>query len=403
MALLEPNTTYEILGVTVKEKIIPDGTKWENHAKAERSGFSAGSLYKKQKKLSNDTGKVKFITIHNTDDLDNVEDDAEQYTRATYNENMNSVRVHYYVDDLGAWQTLRAGTGMCKNDPLNSAEVSWHAGDGSSVDGGNMTALSIEIIMNGSSSFQDEQAKENGAKLAAWLLCKHGLSTDRLVTHTYWVNKTLGKSFENPDLQSTNLISGQKWCPSYIFASTKQTIAFKNWRAFKLLVQRYVDELMEKKGFDETKDDCPVTKETVEIIKAGDLVSLSEDAVYYNGSAIPDWVKAKNWFVMECKGDRAVINKDEEGAHAICSPVNTKFLHLVKREKSSEFEPYLVKIKNFNHPIRSGPSLNHPCVGRITDNGVYTIVEESKGNGASCWGKLKSGAGWISLDDTVRR
>ena len=42
------------------------------------------------------------VTMHNTDDLPNVEDDAEQYTRATVNGNMKSVRVHYYVDDLGS-------------------------------------------------------------------------------------------------------------------------------------------------------------------------------------------------------------------------------------------------------------------------------------------------------------
>ena len=30
--------------------------------------------------------------------------------------------------------------------------------------------------------------------------------------------------------------------------------------------------------------------------------------------------------------------------------------------------------------------------------GVYTIVAEAAGPGATKWGKLKSGAGWISLD-----
>ena len=29
---------------------------------------------------------------------------------------------------------------------------------------------------------------------------------------------------------------------------------------------------------------------------------------------------------------------------------------------------------------------------------MYIIVAESNGTGASKWGKLKSGAGWISLD-----
>ena len=37
-------------------------------------------------------------------------------------------------------------------------------------------------------------------------------------------------------------------------------------------------------------------------------------------------------------------------------------------------------------------------LGSITDKGVYTIVEEKTGTGATKWGKLKSGAGWISLD-----
>ena len=38
----------------------------------------------------------------------------------------------------------------------------------------------------------------------------------------------------------------------------------------------------------------------------------------------------------------------------------------------------------------------------IRDHGVYTIVAESTGTGATKWGKLKSGAGWISLDYTKK-
>ncbi|WP_300606989.1 hypothetical protein [uncultured Oscillibacter sp.] len=30
--------------------------------------------------------------------------------------------------------------------------------------------------------------------------------------------------------------------------------------------------------------------------------------------------------------------------------------------------------------------------------GGYTIVEEATGKGTTKWGKLKSGAGWVSLD-----
>lgn len=242
MALLTPNSTYKINGVSVNEKIIPDGTRWQDGAKAKKAGFAAGSLYKKQQKLSGGTGKAKYVTIHNTEDLKGTNDDGEQYTRATYNENMTSARVHFYVDDLCAWQNLRAGTGLCASDPVGSAEVGWHAGDGSISSGGNMTSISMEIIMNDTAA-HDAKAKDNGARIAAWLLWKHGLSIDRLVTHTYWVNKSAGKSFSDVDTQCTNLISGQKWCPAYIFASNSPATAKKNWQAFKALVSGYLDAL----------------------------------------------------------------------------------------------------------------------------------------------------------------
>ncbi len=247
MLLLQPNSIYTINGVAVCEKIIPDGTRWSSATKASAAGFAPNSLYKKQSKLTNNSGRPMSITIHNTEDLGNVHDDAEQYTRATYNENMGSARIHFYVDDVGAWQNLKAGTGMCENDQEGSAEVSWHAGDGSIADGGNMTSLSIELIM-GDVHNKDEKAYENGARLAAWLLWKHNLDISALVTHTYWVNKATGKNFDNVDEQCTNLIYGKKWCPMYILGSTNKTMAIANWRAFKVIVEKYLYELKDISG-----------------------------------------------------------------------------------------------------------------------------------------------------------
>lgn len=59
---------------------------------------------------------------------------------------------------------------------------------------------------------------------------------------------------------------------------------------------------------------------------------------------------------------------------------------------------YLVKITANNLNIRAGAGTNYKYTGSITDHGVYTIVEEADGQGATKWGRLKSGAGWISLD-----
>ena len=64
--------------------------------------------------------------------------------------------------------------------------------------------------------------------------------------------------------------------------------------------------------------------------------------------------------------------------------------------------PYLVRVKITNLNIRKGPGTNYGSTGFIKP-GVYTIVAESTGAGATKWGKLKSGAGWISLKYTARK
>lgn len=322
VAKLTPNAVYSMNGVTINEKIIPDGTRWKDATKAKNAGFSAGSLYKKQQKLSGGTGRVQSVTIHNTNDLANVHDDGEQYTRATYNENMNSSRVHFYIDDTGAWQNLRAGTGMVAADPAGTAEVSWHSGDGSTASGGNMTSLSIEVIMNESVE-HDKIARDNGARVAAWLLWKHGLTIDKLVTHTYWVNKSAGKTFADVDEQCCNPISGKKWCPTYIFGSSNKATAMKNWKAFKALVKSYLDALNGGTAA------APAAKPTT---TAGSTVS------------------------------------------------------------------YKVRITATDLRIRKGPGTDTAIVQNAIKPGVYTIVEESPGKGATLWGKLLSGVGWVSLD-----
>lgn len=140
-------------------------------------------------------------------------------------------------------------------------------------------------------------------------------------------------------------------------------------------------------------------------IKENDVVSIADNAVYYSGKTVPAWVKKKNWIVKDVKGDRAVIDKSEDGKNAICSPINTKYLSVVKTKAKKEptFEPYLVKVNVSSLNIRKGAGTNYTVTGRITDRGTYTIVDVATGKGSNKgWGKLKSGAGWISLDYCVK-
>lgn len=69
--------------------------------------------------------------------------------------------------------------------------------------------------------------------------------------------------------------------------------------------------------------------------------------------------------------------------------------------KTDTFTPYLIKTTCDVLRIRQGAGTNTAIVGRISEKeghkNKYTIVEESNG-----WGRLKSGAGWISLTHTER-
>ena len=64
--------------------------------------------------------------------------------------------------------------------------------------------------------------------------------------------------------------------------------------------------------------------------------------------------------------------------------------------------PFMVKVSINDLNIRKGPGTNYARTQHIPA-GVYTIVEVRSGKGSTAgWGRLKSNAGWISLD-FVRR
>lgn len=67
---------------------------------------------------------------------------------------------------------------------------------------------------------------------------------------------------------------------------------------------------------------------------------------------------------------------------------------------------YMVRVSIPDLNIRKGPGTNYARTGKFTGAGVFTIVEEADGIGASGWGLLKSCRknrdGWISLDFATR-
>ena len=68
-----------------------------------------------------------------------------------------------------------------------------------------------------------------------------------------------------------------------------------------------------------------------------------------------------------------------------------------------EAVPFLVRVSITDLNIRKGPGTNYSRTGQYTGKGVFTIMEVKSGQGSTAgWGRLKSGAGWISLDYAAR-
>jgi hypothetical protein len=64
---------------------------------------------------------------------------------------------------------------------------------------------------------------------------------------------------------------------------------------------------------------------------------------------------------------------------------------------------FQVKVSITNLNIRTGPGTNYPRTGSFTGAGQFEIAETVSGEGSrSGWGRLESGAGWISLDYATR-
>lgn len=102
------------------------------------------------------------------------------------------------------------------------------------------------------------------------------------------------------------------------------------------------------------------------------------------------------WFAnKDCPGEYLYSRHGQ-----IASEVNAR----LKTNKNKTFEPYKVEVKITTLNIRKGPGTNYARTGKFTGKGTFTIVAESKGKGSDKgWGKLKSGAGWISLDFATKK
>lgn len=75
-----------------------------------------------------------------------------------------------------------------------------------------------------------------------------------------------------------------------------------------------------------------------ENIQVGSAVTIKAGAVYYTGAKVPEWILPIVWTVKSLEGSRAVLGASTDGEYSLNSPIDIKYLNLVKGNEPSQDE-----------------------------------------------------------------
>lgn len=108
-----------------------------------------------------------------------------------------------------------------------------------------------------------------------------------------------------------------------------------------------------------------------------------------------------------CTDYKKAVQIVKDGGYATSLTYVEKLISIIEKWKLTDYDvkdsggssdvPFLVKVSISDLNIRKGAGTSYDRTQFIPP-GIYTIVETKTGQGASLWGRLKSGAGWIALD-----
>lgn len=142
--------------------------------------------------------------------------------------------------------------------------------------------------------------------------------------------------------------------------------------------------------------------------------SIADHSAYLNGAK--NGSKLRYAGLKGCTDYKKAAKIIKDGGYATSTTYVSKLCSIIEKWKLTQYDkvtaapvassaekkastPFLVKVSIPDLNIRKGAGTNYDRTGKFTGVGVFTIVEVKSGQGSKVgWGKLKSGAGWISLD-----
>jgi N-acetylmuramoyl-L-alanine amidase CwlA len=313
---------------------------------------------------TNNTGRIKYIVIHYVGALGGAEANCNYYKSVNRN-----ASAHYFVGfDGEIWQCVEDG------------DVAWHCGAKSykHPECRNSNAIGIEMCVR----------KKNTSSMSA--SDKDWYFEDATVKATIELTKELMKKYNVP---ASNVIRHYdvtgKTCPApYVHDAAA-------WNNFKAQLSGSAAPAPSQPSSNKTVASFPATPFTVQVI-VPDLNYRSEPSMkgvvkgqtgkgsFTITEVKNGWGKLKSgagWILIENPA-YVTVGKSVAAAPAPAAPANNS---------------YKVKVTASALNVRKGPGTNYGVATVIKKNEVYTIVDEKSG-----WGKLKSGAGWISLKYTQK-
>ena len=311
--------------------------------------YKAGRTITPKGVMVHSTGANNPLVARYVQPLEGQKDETQLKAEIGTNRNANDwnnpgldVCTHAFVGKLAD-----GGVGTVQTLPWNHR--GWHAGTGTSGGSANNTHIAFEICED---DLTDEgyfrKVYQEAVELAA-MLCKtynlNPLADGVVICHSEGYQRGV----------ASNHADVMHWFPKF----------GKSMDTFRADVSKAMTPA-------QVKPQPPVSGKTYTVVK-GD--TLSEIAQKY-GTTVDTLVQ---------------LNGIKDPNLIVVGQV------LKLPGSTTGFTPYTVKVTVTELRIRSGPGTDTQAQGFI-EPGVYTIVEEADGPGAKRWGKLKSGAGWISLD-----
>lgn len=345
--------------------------------------YKAGRTITPKGVLVHSTGANNPLVARYVQPLEGQADEATLKTQIGTNRNANdwnnpglNVCVHAFVGKMAD-----GGVGTVQTLPWNHR--GWHAGTGTSGNSANNTHISFEICEDALTDADYFQKVYQEAVELTAMLCKtyklDPLADGVVICHSEGYQRGI----------ASNHADVMHWFPKF----------GKSMDTFRTDVSKAM-------GTTQAKPQAPATEgvaNTAQEIVKGSTVRLKQGAKTYDGGSLASFVYERDYVVSEISGDRCVITYNG----VVVAAVRKADLTLVSGGASAStpttpaFTPYNVKVSVTELRIRSGPGTDTAAQGFIQP-GVYTIVEEADGPGAKRWGRLKSGAGWISLDYTEK-